>query len=101
MANKVTNEDILRINELYYKHKTYAEVARQTGFSASTVKKYVDKNWTPVCVENIIRFDLAQLPDFFEQVSEKFKGIENYGDLCTLSGEEKEEMKVLWGEIAV
>ena len=45
MASKVTNEDILRINELYYKHKTYAEVARQTGFAASTVKKYVDKNW--------------------------------------------------------
>ena len=73
MASKVTNEDILRINELYYKHKVYAEVARQTGFSASTVKKYVDKNWTPVCAENIIRFDLAQLPDFFEQVSEKLK----------------------------
>lgn len=101
MASKVTNEDILRINELYYKHKVYAEVARQTGFSASTVKKYVDKNWTPVCAENIIRFDLAQLPDFFEQVSEKFKGVENYGDLCILSDEEKEEMKVLWGEIAV
>ena len=101
MASKVTNEDILRINELYYKHKVYAEVARQTGFSASTVKKYVDKNWTPVCAENIIRFDLAQLPDFFEQVSEKFNGVENYGDLCILSDEEKEEMKVLWGEIAV
>ena len=42
MASKVTNEDILRINELYYKHKTYAEVARQTGFAASTVKKYVE-----------------------------------------------------------
>ena len=41
MASKVTNEDILRINELYYKHKTYAEVARQTGFAASTVKKYI------------------------------------------------------------
>lgn len=101
MANKVTNEDILQINSLYFQYKTYAEVARQTGFSASTVKKYVDKNWTPVCVENIIRFDLTQLPDFLEQVSEKFKGIENYGSLCILSGEEKEEMKVLWGEIAV
>ena len=44
MASKVTNEDILRINELYYKHKTYAEVARQTGFAASTVKKYVIPN---------------------------------------------------------
>ena len=59
MASKVTNEDIVRINELYYKYKTYAEVARQTGFSAGTVKKYVIANWQPVIKENIIHFDLG------------------------------------------
>ena len=100
MASKVTNEDILRINELYYKHKTYAEVARQTGFATSTVKKYVDKNWKPVKTENIIRFDLVNLPNFFE-VAPLFRGVENYGDLCVLSEEEKEEMKSLWEELAV
>ena len=100
MASKVTNEDILRINELYYKHKTYAEVARQTGFAASTVKKYVDKNWEPVKTENIIRFDLVNLPNFFE-VTPLFRGVKNYGDLCVLSEEEKEEMKSLWEELAV
>ena len=100
MASKVTNEDILRINELYYKHKTYAEVARQTGFAASTVKKYVDKNWEPVKTENIIRFDLVNLPNFSE-ATEIFRGVENYGDLCVLSEEEKEEMKSLWEELAV
>ena len=100
MASKVTNEDILRINELYYKHKTYAEVARQTGFAASTVKKYVDKNWEPVKTENIIRFDLVNLPNFSE-ATEIFRGMENYGDLCILSKEEKEEMKSLWEELAV
>ena len=100
MASKVTNEDILRINELYYKHKTYAEVARQTGFAASTVKKYVDKNWKPVKTENIIRFDLVNLPNFFEDAP-LFRGVENYGDLCVLSEEEKEEMKSLWEELAV
>ena len=100
MASKVTNEDILRINELYYKHKTYAEVARQTGFAASTVKKYVDKNWEPVKTENIIRFDLVNLPNFSE-ATEIFRGVENYGDLCILSKEEKEEMKSLWEELAV
>ena len=100
MASKITNEDILRINELYYKHKTYAEVARQTGFAASTVKKYVDKNWEPVKTENIIRFDLVNLPNFSE-ATEIFRGVENYGDLCILSKEEKEEMKSLWEELAV
>ena len=100
MATKITNEDILRINELYYKHKTYAEVARRTGFAASTVKKYVDKNWEPVKAENIIRFDLVNLPNFYE-VAPLFRGIENYGDLCVLSDEEKIEMKSLWEELAV
>lgn len=100
MASKVTNEDILRINELYYKHKTYAEVARQTGFAASTVKKYVNKDWTPIQVENIIRFDLVNLPNFSEAVK-IFRGVTNYGDLCVLDESEKEEMKSLWEELAI
>jgi hypothetical protein len=100
MASKVTNEDILRINELYYKHKVYAEVARQTGFSASTVKKYVIPNWAPVASENIIRFDIAQLPDFTSAV-EIFRGISNYGALCILTDYEKQEIKNLWGELTV
>ena len=100
MANKVTNEDILRINELYYKHKTYAEVARQTGFAASTIKKYVIPGWKPVQVENIIHFDIAQLPDFTEAVK-IFRGVDNYGDLCVLNEDEKEELKELWKELAV
>ena len=100
MAKRVTNEDILKFNEIYYRTKNYAQVARETGFSASTVKKYIDKNWEPVKTDNIIRFDLVNLPNFFE-VAPLFRGIENYGDLCVLSEEEKNEMKSLWEELAV
>lgn len=100
MANKVTNEDILRINELYYKYKVYAEVARQTGFSASTVKKYVISGWEPVAVENIIHFDITQLPDFTEAVK-IFRGVDNYGYLCQLTPAESEEIEELWKELAV
>jgi hypothetical protein len=100
MASKVTNEDILRINELYYKHKTYAEVARQTGFAASTVKKYVIKDWKPVEKKNIVVFDIARLPEFDKAV-QLFRGISNYGNLCNLTDYEKEEMKKLWEEMSV
>ena len=100
MASKVTNEDILRINEIYYKTKVYAETARQTGFSASTVKKYIIPGWQPVVTENIIKFDIAQLPDFQEAVK-VFRGVDNYGDLCVLTAREKDEIKELWGELAV
>ena len=100
MANKVTNEDILRINEIYYKTKVYAETARQTGFSASTVKKYIIPGWEPVASENIIRFDMAQLPDF-TSAAEIFRGIDNYGNLCILTNFEKNEIEQLWGELAL
>lgn len=37
MANKVTHEDIKKMNRLYLKLKTYAAVSREVGFSPSTV----------------------------------------------------------------
>lgn len=38
---RLTEQDIQNIRDLYSKIGTYAGVARETGFSASTVKKYV------------------------------------------------------------
>ena len=98
MAHKVTVEDIKLFNDLYYKHKTYAEVARQTGWSASTVSKYIDKNYVPVVQESIKRFDMSTMPEF---TTERFADIVNYGDLCVLSEEEKKEVVELWKELAV
>lgn len=98
MANRVTSEDILRMNEIYYKTHVFAEVARQTGFSASTVRKYVDVNWKPVEKENIVKFDMNDLPEFDTTC---FKGIENYGDLCVLTEREQDEMKELLKELVV
>lgn len=97
---RITNEDILQINSLYFQYKTYAEVARQTGFAASTVKKYVIPGWEPAKNDNIIHFDLVNLPNFFK-VTPLFRDVKNYGDLCVLSKEEKEEMKTLWEELAI
>ena len=99
MATKVTNEDILRMNEIYYKVHTYAEVARQTGFSASTVKKYIIPGWTPVEQVDIIRFEWKDIPDFDNGKS--FERIDNYGDLCVLSEDEVREIEVLWKELSI
>ena len=95
---RVTSEDILRMNEIYYKTRVFAEVARQTGFSASTVRKYVDVNWKPIKNENIIKFNMNDLPEFDTTC---FKGIENYGDLCVLTEREQDEMKELLKELVV
>ena len=95
---RVTSEDILRMNEIYYKSHVFAEVARQTGFSASTVRKYVDVNWKPVENKNIIKFDLNDIPEFDPTI---FTGIDNYGDLCTLTEREQQKMRELWKEMVV
>ena len=95
---RVTSEDILCMNEIYYKTHVFAEVARQTGFSASTVRKYVDVNWKPIENEDIIKFDINDLPEFDTTC---FKGIENYGDLCVLTEREQDEMKELLKELVV
>ena len=98
MAKRVTNEDILQINSLYFQYKNYAEVARKTGFAASTVKKYVIPGWKPIQIENIKHFNISMLPDF---TTDMFVGVENYGDLCILTEREQEEIKELWGELAI
>lgn len=97
---RVTSEDILRMNEIYYKTHVFAEVARQTGFSASTVRKYVDVNWKPVVSEEIVIFNVNDVPDFREAVK-CFRGVSNYGDLCVLTEQESKEIKGLWRELAV
>lgn len=98
MAKKVGVEDIQQINELYYKYKTYAEVARQTGFAPSTVKKYVDPNWQPLNEIEVVKFTKDDLPDFTTDI---FRGVKNFGDLCVLSEEERKEIEELWKELSI
>ena len=99
MARRVSVDDIRQMNEIYYKCKSYAETARQTGWSASTVRVYIDKNFSPVLEDKIHRFDPnTEMPKFS---TEMFEAIENYGDLCVLSDEEKIEIVDLWKEIVL
>lgn len=98
MANRVTNEDIARINELYYKYKTYAEVARQTGFAASTVKKYIIPGWEPVSNRDVKKFEMKELPEMDLSI---FRGVDNYGALCVLTTDEEKEVRELWKELVV
>lgn len=99
MARKVTTEDIRQMNEIYYQCKSYAETARQTGWSASTVRNYIDKNFSPVLEDNIHRFDPdTEMPEFSTAM---FEGVANLGDLCVLTDEEKIEIVALWEEIVI
>lgn len=102
MAKKVQQEDILRMVELYHQIGTYAGVAREVGFSASTVRKYVfefllDRNDVPQDTSPKKAFsteliqDVSQLVGYFTCV--------NWGDLCVLTKDENNEVEELWKEL--
>jgi len=95
MAKRVTNEDILRINEIYAATHTYAETARQTGFSPSTVKKYINPNFS-VANKPIekIEFNFMKFPPF-PQTGQEWR------DLMILSEEEKKDILNLQKEIII
>lgn len=42
---RVTQEMIVRMNDLYLELKTYAAVARKIGVSPTTVKRYINPNY--------------------------------------------------------
>lgn len=92
----VTQDDIKEINKLYAELKTYAAVARKTGFSPSTVKKYIIEGYTPVDESNFIRFD-RPLPDIDVTIFRT----NDWGHLCVLSDDEVNEIRELWKEIEV
>jgi hypothetical protein len=98
MARKVSIDDIRQMNEIYYKCKSYAETARQTGWSASTVSKYVDKNYQPVPKEDIRHFE-GVLPQFDEEMLDVL--CNTFDTVCVLSKKEIEEIEELWKELPV
>ena len=98
MANKVTQADIKLFNELYIKYKTYAEVARQTGWSTSTVKRYIVPGYVPEAQLVVQKFDDSLIPPISTIY---FKGIKNFGDLCELADTERDEIALLWEEISL
>ena len=98
MANKVTNEDKILMNELYLQYKTYAEVARQTGFSASTVKKYI--------IPNYISQDALEIKKFNKTIPDDFccgfpANTQIWASLLELTDRESAEMNELRKEILI
>lgn len=100
MAKRVTQEDIRYINDVYYVCRNYTETAAKTGWSASTVRKYVIKDYSPIHEDNIQRFNPET--DFNPNVDfTPFINTKEWGDLCVLSDDEYDEIKKLWEEIRI
>lgn len=94
---KVTQNDIIIFNNLYYKTHNYTEVARQTGFSAATVRKYVDKNYVPVNKEDKVIFSAT----LSKEPPRLLVETDTWGQHCILTNDEKEKLKELWKELEI
>lgn len=98
MAKRVTQTDIEEFNKLYLTLKTYAAVARQTGFSAGTVKRYIIPGFT---VSNGIEPLSEDRLESIERFIYEFASLEDFGEMAVLSQNERVEIYELWKELSI
>lgn len=95
----VTQEMVKEINELYLQIGTYTGVARKIGIAPTTVKKYVVPHYIAESTIQKKVFDKNKVSKDINFSS--FMNKEDWGDLCILSEQEKEEVKELWKELSM
>ena len=91
---RVGPEDIIKINEAYLACGTYSGAAAATGWSASTVKKYIISDYK---TEQIIEAANIELPPI-EEIAEK---LPPWYNITCLTPEEEKEIKMLWREMLI
>lgn len=94
-VQRVQNSDIIAMNERYAECKNKSQVARELGFSPSTVAKYLIPGYVKMADKVIIKLD----PSMVGAPSPKLLETDNFGSLCPFSDEEENEMKEFWKEL--
>lgn len=98
MAKKVTQDEILRMNELYLVVGTYSGVAREVNRSPSTVKRYIMSDYSPQD-KTPAAFDEDLWSAAKEFVPDYVSFMEEGASLQTES--EREEMRTYWKELSL
>ena len=91
---RVGPDDIIKINEAYLACGTYSGAAAATGWSASTVRKYVISDYKS---EQKVEAADIELPPI-EEIVEK---LPPWYDITCLTPEEEKEIKLLWKEMLI
>ena len=90
---KVTEDMIIQMNELYIELKTYAAVSRIVGVSPTTVKKYINPNFSKV-TENKRNIEEREINfDLFDRV--------NWNILLELMPREKVDIEEVRKEVVL
>ena len=66
--------------------------------AGTTVKKYIIPKYTSKKNIKLKVFQKDDLPEFAMDI---FDGVDNWGDLCSLSKDERDEIVKLWDELLV
>ena len=93
---RVTQEDIIKINEAYLICKTYSGVAKATGWSASTVSKYIIPGYQSQGTQQNVFY--AVEPASIEDTIEYLK---THSKLSNVTPEEKTDLRRLQREMLV
>lgn len=94
MRRTVNEEDIIQINEAYLLCGTYSGAAKATGWSASTVKKYIISGYTSQ-TDTAAQESMITLPDLDEVVT----NLRQMAHATMLTSEEALEVTELWKEL--
>ena len=94
MRRTVNEEDIIQINEAYLLCGTYSGAAKATGWSASTVKKYIISGYTSQ-IDTAAQESMITLPDLDKVVI----ALKQLVHATMLTSEEALEVTELWKEL--
>ena len=93
---RVTEEDIIQMNEAFLLCGTYSGAAKATGWSASTVKKYIISGYTSQ-IDAAAQESMITLPDLDKVVA----NLMQMAHATMLTSEETLEVTKLWKELII
>ena len=82
------------MNESYLACGTYSGAAKATGWSASTVKKYIIPDYKSEQKVEVVDIELPPIEEIADRLPPWY-------DLTCLTPEEEQEIKQLWKEMLV
>ena len=82
------------MNEAYLACGTYSGAAKATGWSASTVKKYIIDGYKSEQKVEAIDIELPPIEEIADRLPPWY-------DVTCLTPEEEKEIKQLWGEMLI
>ena len=91
---RVGPDDIIKINEAYLACGTYSGAAAATGWSASTVKKYIISDYKSEQKVEAVDIELPPIEEIAERLPPWY-------DITCLTPDEEKEIKQLWKEMLI